>query len=247
MLKDKFNSGEAASGLTVCATTARGDVHDPKNHSLSTVADWVTEINRFLPRDRTATFELARLLYRAKAALLYGQWATMWRTGRIHFGKRKGEYLVVVWKNLGDLDAQTSAHLPPGWNTLYCLARLDRPTLERLIQEGAVHPDLTWRVAKELVRKLKGTSKRASKVNVRQRLQRLREFVLATSQDWTLKQREFAQANLLELADYIAPGEPQRKQSHESDVRGTQDLSASGEGSSGEPARFPSVATLCVQ
>jgi len=230
----------------LCAITALGDAHNPHHHSLSTVADWVTEINRFLPRDRTATFELARLLYDAKQTLRYGQWAALWRAGRIHFSQRKGEYLVFVWEKLGDLDAQHAAQLPPRWNTLYYLAQLDRSTLERLIRKGTIHPRLTRRAAKELVSKPKGKSK----VNVRQRLQQLRELFLATLPDWTLELREFAETELLDLAHQIALCEPQCKQSQESDLRASQapkTLSASGEVSSAEPIHFPSVATLCVQ
>jgi len=236
----------------LCAITALRGVHNMHNRSLYSVADWVTEINQFLPRDRTSTFELARLLHTVKAALPYGHWSALWREKRIHFGKRKAEYLVFVWEKLGDLtlDAQTFAQLPAGWLTLYYLAHLDRPTLEQLIGEHAVHAGLTWLAARELARKFKGIGRKGSKLNVKQHLQRLRKFLLTALPDGTPEQWEFAETELLDLAHQIALRKPQRKRSQESDLRRippSKTLSASSDLNGGEPIHFPSPALFFVE
>src|SRR2546427_5418469 len=60
---------------------------------------------------------------------------------------------VVRWE---DWIRRRLANLPRGWNILYCLTRLDRHTVERLIRGGIVHPKLTLREAKELVAQFTG-------------------------------------------------------------------------------------------
>lgn len=169
------------------------------HHSrLRSMAGWISEIKDVVGKGRASTIELAQILCAAKRKLLYGQWTEMWKSGQIPFSKRKGEMLVVIGRNLGNLDAQNSAHLPLAWNTLYYLARLDCLVLENLILDGIVHPGLTLNEAKEL---FKGKAKgRARKPNLRQRLQKLQEFIQGHFDDWTNEEREWARCELLRLA-----------------------------------------------
>jgi hypothetical protein len=106
---------------------------------------------------------------------------------------------------MGGLDSQTSENLPRGWNILYCLARLDRQTLEQLIQQGFIHPKLTLREAKELVNRLRGkrTEARRRKANVRQWLRRSAQFVHDNVNDWEPDERELATEGLTRLIEQI--------------------------------------------
>ena len=204
--------------------------------ALPALTDWVTEINQFTADDRSSTFKLARLLHTAKAALLYGQWSSLWREKRIHFGKRKGECLVFIWEKLSDMiDAQHAAQLaqlPPRWNTLYYLAQLDRSTLERLIREGKIDPRLARKAAKDFVAQFKGTGRKRSKVNVRQRIRRFGDSLLEISQDLPSDERASACADLLKLADQLALQKAKVWQAPESDFQQTpaaMTFSATGE------------------
>ena len=65
--------------------------------------------------------------------------------------KSTADRLALIGEAMGDLDSATSLNLPRGWNILYCLAQLNRQTLEQLIRQNVVHPELTLREARELV------------------------------------------------------------------------------------------------
>ena len=117
--------------------------------------------------------------------------------------------LAVIGDQMGGLDSQTSANLPRGWNILYHLARLDRETLEKLIQRGFIHPKLTLREAKALVAELTGkqTAAEQRKANVRERLRRFAEFVRDTVNDWESEERELATETLNHLIEQVGVAE----------------------------------------
>ena len=117
--------------------------------------------------------------------------------------------LAVIGEQMGELDWQTSANLPRGWNILYQLARLDSQTLEQLIQQGVVHPKLTLSHAKDLVAEFTGkqTAAERRKASVRERLRRFAEFVRDTVSDWEIQEREFATETLTQLIEQIAVAE----------------------------------------
>ena len=82
----------------------------------------------------------------------YGQWSRLWKSGqKIPVSKSTADKLALIGEAMGDLDSATSLNLPRGWNILYCLAQLNRQTLEQLIRQNVVHPELTLREARELV------------------------------------------------------------------------------------------------
>jgi len=114
--------------------------------------------------------------------------------------------LVRIGERLGDLDGQTFGHLPSGWSILYQLARLDRRTLERLIQEGVIHPALTEREARRLVAQLGGVTLKTPSVRaiLRERLRRFAQFVERNLGDWSARERELATKELTQLIEQIA-------------------------------------------
>ncbi len=131
-----------------------------------TVSEWIGEIRRIWARGPASTLELARVMCAARDLLPRGGWTALWKSGRVPFARRKAYYLLVIGDGLGWATAQTFAHLPTGWTILYCLAKLDRRTLERLIGEGflrrlaefiatnltGLSPDDREHAAKELTR-----------------------------------------------------------------------------------------------
>jgi hypothetical protein len=143
------------SGSASRDADANNEIPDRYRIAENPAAAWIAQIKSIWASTKHHTIELAKIIFTAKCELRYGQWTEMWKSGQIPFSKRKGEMLMLIGKNLGGLDAQDSAHLPSAWNTLYYLARLDRPVLENWILEGVVHSALTLREAKELVSKLR--------------------------------------------------------------------------------------------
>ena len=147
----------------------------------SSVTDWVAEIRKVWARGPASTLELARLVSAARSALPRGGWTALWKTRKMAFSRSKGAMLLGIWRGLNWATVQTFGHLPAGWSVLYELAKLDRATLERLIEEEAVKPTLTLSEAKDLVARLLGKSlkKKSPRTNLRERLRRFENFLRA--------------------------------------------------------------------
>src|SRR6266516_4523167 len=124
------------------------------------VAEWMGKIKKVWARGSSSTLDLARVVSAAKNRLQrhYGQWSQLWKyEQKMPLSKSTADRLATVGERMGWIDSATSLNLPRGWNILYVLARLDRRTLEPLIEQGLIHPKLTLREAKALVARLRGT------------------------------------------------------------------------------------------
>jgi hypothetical protein len=189
------------AGLTVNSSESERVRRQPSD----SIVTWVEDIATAWARGATGTLELARIVARARKSLDYGQWSQLWRSGGLPFSKRKGEMLVVIGKGVGGLDAQSSAHLPVAWTTLYHLARLGPSLITRLIDEGRVHPDLSLRDAQALVAAHQlGRSHRRVRPGIKGRLSRFAQFVRVSLQGWSATERQLVRIELLRLADQVA-------------------------------------------
>ena len=163
-------------------------------------AAWASEVRRIWGEGGANTFELARVVCAARGRLRHGDWSRFWRSVEMPFSKKKADRLVAIGHGLGWANGPTLSHLPHGWSILYCLARLERPDLERLIGEGIVHPKLTLREARELIARLSGKFSGEPKgPNVRERVEQFAEFVSATLPNWSLAQRQLASSSLRQI------------------------------------------------
>ena len=88
--------------------------------------EWIAEIQRHVAQETSSIIDLAMVICDARRKLHFGQWAEIWESERLPFGKRRAEKLVVVGKGLGWLDAIDRSHLPSALRTHYWLARLNR-------------------------------------------------------------------------------------------------------------------------
>lgn len=167
--------------------------------------EWASQIRSVLAKGATNTLELARIVCQARQSLRYGVWAQMWSSREALFSKRKAEMLVSVAKHLGELDAQTFAHLPTGWSVLYCLSLLGATVVKRLLGEGVIHSGLSLREARELLaehRDHRGTPG-SKRFNVAQRLGKFQTFVLDTMNEWTPTERALVCDELALLVEKI--------------------------------------------
>ena len=172
------------------------------------ISDWIGEIKKVWARGSSSTLDLARVVSAAKNRLQrhYGQWSRLWKSEqKMPLSKSTADRLATVGDRMGWIDSATSLNLPRGWNILYVLAPLDRGTLEQLIEQGFIHPNLTLREAKELVARLRGkpTEARTRKANVRQWLRRSAEFVRNNKSDWKPDEREFVTEGLTRLIEEL--------------------------------------------
>ncbi len=108
---------------------------------------------------------------------------------------------MVVGREFGELNAQTSAHLPSGWTILYPLAKLRRRDFETLIETGEIHPALTLGEAERLLARFKGEADtNPRRLNPRLRVRHFKEFVQETSVDWSAADRDFIRAELVQMS-----------------------------------------------
>ena len=172
------------------------------------VSDWMAEIKRVWARGAASTLELAKVVSAAKNQLCrhYGHWSQLWRSKEMPVSKSTADRLAQIGLRMGWIDSATSLNLPRGWNILYCLARLDRPTLERLIEQREVHPELTLREARELAARFRGKSRRpqSALALLRQRLRRVEEFVRANLPSWSQTEKKLLRAKLAGLVEQFA-------------------------------------------
>ena len=112
---------------------------------LSSVADWIGQIQTLWANGVESRLELASLLSTIRNHLRphRGGWSSLWESGEIPFSKRKAEKLVVVGDGLGwAVNANACSHLPTEWDALYYIAKLGRSLQERLIDEREIRPTL---------------------------------------------------------------------------------------------------------
>lgn len=172
----------------------------------ASTAAWVLEILRIWSQGPANTLDLARLLGRARASLAHGGWTRLWTTERIPFSKRKAEMLVVVGRNLEELDAQSVARLPASWTTLYYLAELGHELVELLIGQGRIHPRLTRAQARALLAEFKPAgevSPTSGSAARDRRFSRFVQFVRAALPAWSVEERQLRRTQLLALAEEL--------------------------------------------
>lgn len=192
--------------VTKAASTSRNGVLSAECGAPGkSMADWVGEIAKVWARGSANTFDLAKVVAVAKHRLAYGGWNQLWKSHQMPFSKRKGAMLAVIGTKLSSLNEQTFAHLPSGWSILYQLALLDSATFDQLIQDGTIHPKLTLREAKAVLGKFRGQRPKAEsrKCNVKERLRKFWEFIDATLPGWSAEEREWAEEELIQMAEEI--------------------------------------------
>ena len=199
--------------LPPCSGIKRADSTDLTNKAvagagaaISSVADWIGEINTIWAKGTSNTLELARIVFRARRTMRCGAWAQMWRSKQLPFAISKAKMLIRIGKHLGDLDGQTFGHLPSGWSILYELSKLPRALFEEFVGNKWIHPGLKLREAKALVARLRGkpTEARTRKANVRRWLRRSAEFLRNSVSDWDPDERELATEELTRFIEQIA-------------------------------------------
>ena len=177
---------------------------DRQRQSDFTFSERIMEIKEVWARGPASTLELAMLMCAVRQQLLHGEWTALWNGRDLPFSKRKGEMLVAIGEGLGWAGAQTFALLPVGWSILYHLARLDRRTLERFIQERVIHSALTVAEARQLAAQFRGQKRNntSARVILLERFGRFERFVRVSLPHWSPAEKELGQAKLTRLIEH---------------------------------------------
>ena len=202
------------AGLSTSATETSGALGNQEgfiqlccvpNSGSTSAADWLEEIKKVWARGPASTLELARLICLIRKQLARGQWTALWRSGEMPFGRSKGCQLRVIGEGLGWANVRVCARLPEGSRILYHLARLDRKTLEWLIEEKVIRPTLKLWEAKQLAAQYRGErlKTRSIRAVLRERLRRFAEYVATHLADFSAEDLELAEAQLTRFLQQI--------------------------------------------
>ncbi len=192
-----------------------------------TVVDWPCEIKKAWAKGSASTVELARVVSAARNGLPHGGWTALWKSGQMPFGKRTAYLLVAVGNGLGWANVRVCAHLPTALRTLCHLARLDRRTLERFIEQGVIHPALKEADARRLLAgfQSKAMEGHSPQARLRGRLRRFEAFVRASLADWSPAETHIVQSSLTDLLEEIGAGCEGVSEPFESELLPTPDCS----------------------
>jgi hypothetical protein len=171
----------------------------------TSAADWIEEIKTVWARGPASTLELARLICLIRKQLARGQWTALWRSGEMPFGRSKGCHLRVIGEGLGWANVRVCERLPEGSRILYHLARLDRKTLEWLIEEKVIRPALKLWEAKQLAAQYRGErlKTRSIRAILRERLRRIADYFATNLADFSAEDLDLAEEQLTRLIQQI--------------------------------------------
>ena len=128
-----------------------------------TVDQWADRINTAWNKSRDAVFETGGLLVRAKASVSHGEWMQLVgddkAKGKIAFGYRAANMLMVVVNDEKLSNVHNYAILPASYNALYELTKTTDEQFQTLMDEGVITPEARFTDIKNAV----GIMRRADK------------------------------------------------------------------------------------
>ncbi len=102
---------------------------------------WAAEIASCWRRGVEAIIETGRAIAAAKAALAHGEFVAMCERA-LPFSARTAQRLMAIAEDGRLTDPTLASHLPPSWDTLYVLTRLDDVAFQARLSDGTINPDM---------------------------------------------------------------------------------------------------------
>jgi len=124
---------------------------------------WAAQICTQLGKSVESILEIGRLLEKAKADLVHGEWGRMFTDGLVPFSQQTANKLMAI---AADLVLSNPAHvrsLPPAWGTLYELSKVPDNTLKNALRDGVITPDMPRRAVQDLVVRTQKRDERPAK------------------------------------------------------------------------------------
>jgi N6-adenosine-specific RNA methylase IME4 len=137
----------------------------------------------------TGFIELGRDLHRAKAGLEHGQWINVLDSD-LKFHRRVASMFmrIATWcdSQMGVIDSHLAKMLPPDYNTIDKIARLDEVTFKRLVKDGTICPTLQRNEVSSILRTTRVQADEYRILNLVPRVGKFRTIVIdpAWDYDW---------------------------------------------------------------
>lgn len=113
---------------------------------------WADRICTQLGKSVESIIDVGRLLVKAKADLVHGEWLRMFDQGLVPFGARSAQRLMVIAEHPQLSNATHGSYLPPSWRTLYELTQVPDADLKNAFKDGLITPDMPRKAVMSLVR-----------------------------------------------------------------------------------------------
>jgi hypothetical protein len=120
-----------------------------RNNKPKTVAQWRNYISEPWQKAVESIIETGQRLIEAKEEVEYGEWGKIFENNK-PFSLRTAEFLMGIAKNPVLTNPLHATLLPPSWFTLYQLSLIPAEDLQKLIDAGKVHSELTRAEAENL-------------------------------------------------------------------------------------------------
>jgi len=112
---------------------------------------WADRICTQLGKSVESIIEVGRLLVKAKADLVHGEWGRLFDDQLVPFGQRTAHMLMTVAKHPQISNRNIYSNLPTTWTTLYQLTKVEPTRLSAAFKDGTVTPDMKGRDVKALL------------------------------------------------------------------------------------------------
>ena len=116
----------------------------------NTAGYWATQINTIWRKTAASYIEMGKLLVEAKSLLKQSEWKLL-LDDKLDFDESKAKKLMLIARHQTLAKSSNLNLLPPSYNTLYTLTKLDDKAVSTAIKRGDIHPNMDGGDADELV------------------------------------------------------------------------------------------------
>ena len=113
---------------------------------------WADHINLLVNSSVSAVIQLGRVLSEAKIKLQHGQWQALFKSGKVQINLRVAQRIMAIAHNQALSKTTNSSCLPASPDVLYTLSRLPSDDVEAHILARRIHPGMTIREARQLIK-----------------------------------------------------------------------------------------------
>jgi hypothetical protein len=130
-----------------------------------------------------AIFRIGEELIKAKAELEHGQFLAMIES-ELPFGRLTAWRFMTIARDERLANVSTLKHLPPHWNTLHQITRLDDQQFERLLNNGTIPPEVTYAEVNKVLRVEKVQADEARVLSLTPVVGKFRTLVIDSAWDY---------------------------------------------------------------
>jgi len=122
-----------------------------KLRRLPRAEQWADRICTQLGKSVESIIDVGRLLVKAKADLVHGEWLRMFNDSLVPFTISTAQRLMKIAAHPQLSNTAHVQHLPPSWGTLYELTKVEPTRLKNAFRDGVITPDMPRKAVQDLV------------------------------------------------------------------------------------------------